>query len=65
MGDRVRRPHQPSAAPLPRATAAGRAGDADIPELTTLAEAIVTWWAAVEVLLATGLTNAAPRAPTD
>ena len=32
--------------------------DADIPELTTLAETIETWWPAVEVFLATGITNA-------
>jgi transposase len=32
--------------------------DADIPELTTLAETIETWWPAVEVFLTTGLTNA-------
>jgi transposase len=32
--------------------------DADIPELTTLAETIETWWPAVAVFLATGITNA-------
>jgi hypothetical protein len=32
--------------------------DAQIPELTTLAETIQTWWPAVEVFLSTGLTNA-------
>jgi transposase len=32
--------------------------DADIPELTTLAETIETWWPAIEVFLMTGLTNA-------
>jgi transposase len=32
--------------------------DADIPELTTLAETIQTWWPAIEVFLTTGLTNA-------
>jgi transposase len=32
--------------------------DADIPELTTLAETIETWWPAVEVFLTTGITNA-------
>jgi transposase len=32
--------------------------DADIPELTTLAETIETWWPAVLVFLTTGLTNA-------
>jgi transposase len=32
--------------------------DADIPELTVLAETIETWWAAIEVFLTTGLTNA-------
>lgn len=32
--------------------------DADIPELTTLAETIDTWWPAVEVFLTTGITNA-------
>jgi transposase len=32
--------------------------DAQIPELTTLAETIETWWSAVEVFLTTGLTNA-------
>ena len=32
--------------------------DADIPELTTLAETIDTWWPAIEVFLTTGLTNA-------
>jgi len=31
---------------------------ADIPELTTLAETIETWWPAIEVFLTTGLTNA-------
>jgi transposase len=32
--------------------------DTDIPELTTLAETIETWWPAIEVFLSTGLTNA-------
>ncbi|MGH3672505.1 MAG: transposase, partial [Pseudonocardiaceae bacterium] len=32
--------------------------DAEIPELSTLAETIESWWPAVEVFLATGLTNA-------
>jgi len=32
--------------------------DAQIPELTTLAETIATWWPAIEVFLTTGLTNA-------
>jgi transposase len=32
--------------------------DAHIPELTTLAETIETWWPAIEVFLTTGLTNA-------
>ena len=32
--------------------------EADIPELTTLAETIETWWPAVEVFLTTGITNA-------
>ena len=32
--------------------------DAQIPELTTLAETIETWWPAIEVFLITGLTNA-------
>ena len=32
--------------------------DARIPELTTLAETIETWWPAIEVFLTTGLTNA-------
>jgi transposase len=32
--------------------------DADIPELTTLAETIETWWSAIEVFLTTGITNA-------
>jgi transposase len=32
--------------------------DANIPELSTLAETIDTWWLAVEVFLTTGLTNA-------
>ena len=32
--------------------------DANIPELTTLAETIETWWPAVETFLLTGLTNA-------
>jgi transposase len=32
--------------------------DAGIPELTTLAETIETWWPAIEVFLNTGLTNA-------
>jgi prepilin-type N-terminal cleavage/methylation domain-containing protein len=31
---------------------------ADIPELTTLAETIDTWWPAIQVFLATGITNA-------
>ena len=32
--------------------------DANIPELTTLAETIETWWPAIETFLLTGLTNA-------
>jgi transposase len=32
--------------------------DAGIPELTTLAQTIETWWPAIEVFLTTGLTNA-------
>jgi transposase len=32
--------------------------DADIPELTTLAQTIETWWPAVEVFLTTQITNA-------
>lgn len=32
--------------------------DAEVPELTTLAETIETWWPAIEVFLTTGLTNA-------
>jgi transposase len=32
--------------------------DAQIPELTTLAETIETWWPAIELFLLTGLTNA-------
>jgi transposase len=32
--------------------------DTDIPELHTLAATIETWWPAVEVFLATGITNA-------
>jgi transposase len=32
--------------------------DAQIPELTTLAETIEAWWPAIEVFLSTGLTNA-------
>jgi hypothetical protein len=32
--------------------------DAQIPELTTLAETIETWWPSIEVFLTTGLTNA-------
>ena len=32
--------------------------DADIPELTTLAETIETWWPAIEIFLTTGITNA-------
>jgi hypothetical protein len=32
--------------------------EAHIPELTTLAETIETWWPAIEVFLMTGLTNA-------
>jgi transposase len=32
--------------------------DADIPELTTLAQTIETWWPAIEEFLTTGLTNA-------
>jgi transposase len=49
--------------------------DAQIPELTTLAETIETWWPAIEVFLTTGLTNARtesgrpgefhPEAPTE
>jgi transposase len=31
---------------------------ADIPEVTTLAETLETWWPAVEVFLTTGITNA-------
>jgi transposase len=36
--------------------------DAGIPELTTLAETIETWWPAIEVFLRTGLTNARTEA---
>jgi hypothetical protein len=36
----------------------GWCADARIPELTTLAETIETWWPAIEVFLTTGLTNA-------
>ncbi|MFY9807610.1 MAG: transposase [Pseudonocardiaceae bacterium] len=32
--------------------------DAEVPELTTLAETIETWWPAIELFLTTGLTNA-------
>ena len=32
--------------------------DAAIPEVTTLAETIATWWPAIEVFLTTGITNA-------
>ena len=32
--------------------------DAQIPELTRLAETIETWWSAIEVFLTTGITNA-------
>jgi transposase len=32
--------------------------DADIPELTTLAQTIETWWPAVQVFLTTNITNA-------
>ena len=32
--------------------------DAEVPELTTLAETIETWWPAIEEFLTTGLTNA-------
>jgi transposase len=32
--------------------------DAQVPELTTLAETIETWWPAIEVFLTTGITNA-------
>ncbi|MFD1533620.1 ISL3 family transposase [Pseudonocardia aurantiaca] len=32
--------------------------EADIPELTTLAETVETWWPAIEVFLTTGITNA-------
>jgi transposase len=32
--------------------------DAQIPELTTLAETIESWWPAIEVFLTTGITNA-------
>jgi transposase len=32
--------------------------DANIPELTTLAETIATWWPAIEVFLTPGITNA-------
>ena len=38
--------------------------DARIPELTTLAETIETWWPAIEVFLTTGLTNARTEART-
>ena len=31
--------------------------DSQIPELTTLAETIETWWPAIEVFLTTGITN--------
>jgi hypothetical protein len=37
--------------------------DADIPELTTLAETIEIWWPAIEVFLTTGLTNATTEGP--
>jgi transposase len=36
----------------------GWCADADISELTTLAQTIETWWPAIEVFLTTGLTNA-------
>lgn len=32
--------------------------DAEVPEVTTLAETIATWWPAIEVFLTTGITNA-------
>jgi hypothetical protein len=42
----------------PAAAVAQWCADAQIPELTTLAETIETWWPAIEVFLTTGLTNA-------
>ena len=33
-------------------------GDAQIPELTTLAETIEAWWPVIEILMITGLKNA-------
>jgi hypothetical protein len=45
-----------------RATAASGKHRADIPELTTLAETIETWWPAIEVFLTTGSRTPAPRA---
>ena len=39
--------------------------DAQIPELTTLAETIETGWPAIEVFLTTGLTNARTEGTTD
>ena len=48
--------------PARSATGSGRstagAPTRQIPELTTLAETIETWWPAIEVFLTTGLTNA-------
>jgi transposase len=38
--------------------------EAHIPELTTLAETIETWWLAIEVFATTGLTNARTEAQT-
>ncbi len=32
--------------------------DAEVPEVTTLAETIATWWPVIEVFLTTGITNA-------
>ena len=50
-GEEIDRPPAPSARTR-------WCADAQIPELTTLAETIETWWPAIEVFLTTGLTNA-------
>jgi hypothetical protein len=38
--------------------------DADIPEVTTLAETIETWWLTIQIFLITGLRTPAPRVQT-
>jgi hypothetical protein len=64
-------PSPPAAATRPRSARQlwmlySWCADAQLPELTTLAETIETWWPAVLVFLRTGLTNARtyrPRVP--